>query len=136
MSTPINAQDMAAAAARLDAAQAPAALDSRPRIQRRYAWLDLPEDGYAGFKAKFCTNFPQRLRADLASNESERMETALREIIVEHNGWLDEDGTPFPLTTDPAFYDAIPTELAAVLITMTQTAAAALPKSLLAMRAR
>jgi hypothetical protein len=46
------------------------------------------------------------------------MMRTLQKIVVEHNGWCDEEGVPSPPANTDAFWDAIPDELAATLITL------------------
>ena len=43
------------------------------------------------------------------------MTAALGCLVVEHNNWCDADGDPYPPADDPAFWDAIPTELGLLL---------------------
>ena len=131
-----------------------------PRIPRRELWLDVPE--YPGFRAKMWANHPQRLARDLQSKDVERIASALSAIVLEHNGWCDEEGDPYPpagelreiaesVTEDGPdgapitrtvnrieypFYEAIPTELAVLLIVLINEAATTLPNSLLRTRRR
>jgi hypothetical protein len=100
-----------------------------PRIARREAWVELPE-AYAGFKFKLWVNAPQRLWQDVASGDETRARAALAQIIMEHNGWLDYDGQPFPPASDPALWEAAPTELAALIITAANAEMMRLPNSL------
>jgi hypothetical protein len=99
------------------------------RIPRREVWADLPEE-YAGFRVKLWINYPRRLQDDLRSGDTERVSAALSQLVLEHNGWQDEDGTPLPPTTDPTFWQAIPDELAAVVIITVNREAQRLPNSL------
>jgi hypothetical protein len=88
-----------------------------PRLPRREAWIELPPE-YPGFRVKVWVNYPRRLNDELASGESERIVGVLRQIVLEHNGWSDTDGTPFPQANTAAFWDAIPDELAAAVIVL------------------
>jgi hypothetical protein len=88
-----------------------------PRIPRREAWMDLPEE-YAGFRFRGWSNFPSRLGSEIRSGDQERIRAALLQIVLEHNGWCDSDGTPLPPAHDPAFWDAVPDELAIAVITL------------------
>lgn len=107
-----------------------AAMPAAPRIPRREAWVDLP-DAYAGFRARVWVNAPQRLWNDVASGDEARAKSALGQIVLEHNGWLDFDGLPYPPATDPqALWDAVPTELAAVVMAAAQLEMARLPNSM------
>lgn len=107
----------------------------RPRIKRREGWADFPEE-YEGFKVKLWLNFPSGLLDDLRSGEQARAETALRRIVLEHNGWCDEEGMPYPAAGDPGFWEAIPTEVAAIVMALIQMKATELPNSLLVARRR
>src|SRR4051812_40815396 len=81
---------------------------SGPRERQRVEWLDLPADSeYAEFKVKAWTNYPQRLMTELGSNEPERVRPALQKIVLEHNGWIDQEGEPYPLASSPDFWEAI-----------------------------
>lgn len=81
-----------------------------PRAPRIVRWCDVPE--YDGFQYRAYLNFPQRLMLDLQSGEESRIRTALQSIIIDHNGWCDADGSPYPEAADASFWDAIPTHLA------------------------
>lgn len=101
-----------------------------PRIQRRETWIDVPE--YEGFRIKVWVNAPTRLWERLTAegaSEEERQEV-LRQLVLEHNGWLDFDGEPYPPPGEAAFWQAIPTELAATIIVATRKEITALPNSL------
>jgi hypothetical protein len=77
----------------------------------------------------------RRFRTVLVEAERRRDE-ALSQIFVEHNGWCDPDGTPYPPAADPAFWGEIPDELASALLILLQTEKAKLPTSLARARAR
>ena len=101
-----------------------------PRLPRRESgWVTLP-DAYAGFQFRFWLNAPQRLWNDVESGDDKPAKAALSQIMLEHNGWADTDGTPFPPASDPAFWDLIPTELAAVTLAVSYEEMTALAKSL------
>lgn len=118
---------------------APAAVG--PRLPKRTLWVDLPErtpDGdvaYPGFKVRVWVNFPARLAEQLKTGTEEEKADVLRRIIVEHNGWCDDEGSPFPAADDPAFYQQIPTELAVLIVVSIQEAMVRFPNSLLPTRA-
>ena len=131
-----------------------------PRIPRRELWLDVPE--YPGFRVRMWANYPQRLARDLQSKDAALIGAALSQIVIEHNGWCDEEGNPYPPASERRvaiesvaedgpdgesitrtvnrveypFFDAIPTELAVVLVVLVNEAAATLPNSLLRTRRR
>jgi hypothetical protein len=110
-------------------------IPSAPRIKRREVWVDLPAE-YEGLKARIWVNVPARIWADIGGSEKDAAKAAARQVVLEHNGWLDFDGEPYPPASDDAFWDVIPTELAAVLLTVIQLEMAKLPNSLTPRRRR
>ena len=96
----------------------PAAPPSGPRLVRKEAWVDLPQAEYPGFRAKLWINYPQRFAQEISSGDQERGRAALRRIVLEHNGWCNEEGAPYPAASDPGFWAEIPDELAGVLIVL------------------
>ena len=126
-----------------------------PRLPRREVWVDLPQEEYPGFRIKLWINYPQFWDGDLrgatvagaeqaqpgedapleawkAYSEAREasMRRAMGRVVLEHNGWLDFDGETLPQPSDPAFWERIPTELAAVVIALQQQQAAALGNSI------
>jgi len=108
-----------------------------PQIRRREAWVELPEE-YAGFKFKVWLNAPSRLWVAIggADNDEAGAEGALRQIVLEHNGWRDFDGEVYPQPDKSAFWEDIPTELAACILIATQQEMGKLPNSLAPQRRR
>jgi hypothetical protein len=86
--------------------------EAGPRLPRLYEWADLEPYGYPGFRVKLWVNFPQRLANELNSGDLERAKVAVVQIVAEHNGWCDDEGTPFPPASDSTLWDAIPQHLA------------------------
>lgn len=101
---------------------------SGPRIQRREGWVDLPAE-YPGFKFRMWINAPQQLWLDVWSSDGVRAEAALSQIVLEHNGWLDFDGKPYPQLPDPVFWVQAPTELVSLMLIVAQNEIAKLPNS-------
>jgi len=101
-----------------------------PRIQRREVWVDLPAE-YPGFRARVWVNPPSKLWASLGSGDKVKQIEAVTKIVIEHNGWLDYDGSEYPSPDTEAFWDAIPDELCAVLLTVIQKKMGDLPNSLI-----
>jgi hypothetical protein len=99
-----------------------------PRIQRREVWADLPEDGYAGFRVKIWVNYPVKFDVDVATGEGPRVLAACKQIVLEHNGWLDFEGKLYPSPQTDEFWEAIPTELGAVIIATVNAQKIVLPK--------
>lgn len=96
----------------------PEIASSGPRLPRREQWIDLPEQYYPGFRVKVWVNYPRRLNDELRSDEEPRVMAALHQIVLEHNGWRDTDGTPYPPATGDEFWHVIDNELAAVVIVL------------------
>ena len=90
--------------------KAPPSVPTGPRAPHIEAWVDIEE--YPEHKARVWVNFSASLMAEMNSRDQERIYAALRQIVLEHNGWLDENGTPYPPANDPAFWDALPIHLA------------------------
>lgn len=112
---------------------AEAATTSGPQIKRRETWLELPGD-YKGFKVRVWVNAPSKLWSDIQRGDEDELLAldALSKIVLEHNGWLDFEGEPYPPATDPAFYDEIPTELLGCVMAAVQQEMTALPNSMTA----
>lgn len=131
-----------------------------PRLPRREVWVDLPEE-YPGFRFKLWVNAPQRVWNTIASAGKEQAPllddatpeqiaaykaaadavttattAALQKIVLEHNGWLDDEGQPFPPAADAGFWEAIPTELGGLVMASAQRAMGNLPNSLAPKRRR
>lgn len=105
-----------------------------PRIPRREVYVDIGEE-YPGFRAKLWVNYPRRLIDDLRQTDDlERSKAALGQMVVEHNGWVNYDGTEFPPASEPAFWDAIPDELAGALIALVNREAGKLASDVTARR--
>jgi hypothetical protein len=106
-----------------------------PQIKRRETWVELPGD-YAGFKFRLWVNAPARIWNDLNSDTEEAALAALQQLILEHNGWRDFDGEPYPPANESAFWEAIPTELAACILVASQSEMQKLPNSIAPQRRR
>lgn len=87
-----------------------------PQVQRREMTLALP-DPYAEFTITVWANAPTGLWMQVfgESEEPERL-AALARLVVCHNGWQDFDGEPYPPADSAAFWEAIPTEMAAAAL--------------------
>ncbi len=103
-----------------------------PRITPLAEWIELPAEAYPGFKVKIRSNFPQRLANEIASGDSARAVAALQAIVLEHNGWCDEDGVPLPPASDPGFWEhpGLPTHLAVTVLSLVNQVASTPPNSL------
>jgi hypothetical protein len=106
-----------------------------PRLKRREVWIKLPAD-YDGLTARIWLNAPQRHWNDLRSSDDAQAKAAAAQIVLEHNGWTDFDGLPYPQPSDPTFWDLIPTELMAVVFMAAQLEMGKLPNSMAPTRRR
>lgn len=109
--------------------------DKGPQIKRRETWVELPAE-YEGFKFRVWLNAPARLWGDLNADNEKQTLAALQQLVLEHNGWLDFDGKPYPPASEPQFWTEIPTELAACMLVATQTEMQTLPNSIAPQRRR
>ena len=88
------------------------AVPTGPQVQRREKWVPLPDE-YEGFEFRMWVNAPVSLwQRVIQGGDSE----ALQKIVLEHNGWRDFDGQPYPPATELAFWEQIPNELAACIL--------------------
>ena len=105
-----------------------------PRVRRREDWVELAEP-YAGFRFRLWMTAPTRVWMTVGAGGDEA-EAALRSLVLAHNGWRDEDGVAYPPADDPAFWAAIPTELAALVLRAAQLELGRLGEALGASRRR
>jgi hypothetical protein len=92
--------------------------------------------GEAGMRLKIWKNYPHKLAVQIQTGDDEQASEALCQIVLEHNGWCDEDGNPLPelrpapMSAKPgsdafenakaafnAFWDLLPQELASAAST-------------------
>lgn len=114
------------------APQAPtyADLEERARmLQIREQSGDDVADQFAALDEETASRLNE-FRAGVKEAEKRRLE-ALSKIVLSHNGWCDEDGTPYPPASEPRFWEEIPTELAAAIMILLRREAAKLPNSLM-----
>jgi hypothetical protein len=131
-----------------------------PRITR---WFDVPD--YPGYRVKLWVNYPRgvktaitdtiteigevmgRARAldegadtapleKLADEKKAEIQGRMAAIVLEHNGWPDEDGLVLPQPSDPAFWDRLEQHLSNIVSQMAIEAPSQLPNSLLPTRRR
>lgn len=115
---------------------------SGPRIPRQALeeWLDLPAP-YEGFRIRAWVGYPQRLFTDLpaidpdadeatqavqARQAQDHLRDVLKRVLLEHNGWQDDDGE-LPQPTTDAFYDRCPTHLFNTALAVVRQAATTPP---------
>lgn len=126
---PPKPENTAGAALRWRVVETPPGADGRPRAPRREVEMAVP--GYPGFTFWFWTNYPQRVREEVMSNDEARVIACLPLLLREHNGWCDQEGEPYPPADDPGFWHALPTELGfLVLRLLVLEAPTAFPNSL------
>lgn len=102
-----------------------------PRVKRKEKWIDIEDESYEGFKFRVWVNYPQKIDAQLRDNDEDKVAEALSVIVLEHNGWLDEEGNLYPLTSDPQFWKVISTELVTTMVTLLRLESNRLPNSLI-----
>ncbi|HXI15480.1 MAG TPA: hypothetical protein VNM48_03840 [Chloroflexota bacterium] len=107
------------------AAVAPVPPRQGPRAPHIEDWVDVP--GYPDHKARVWLNFPNRLLTSIAESDQRTAAEALCQIVLEHNGWCDEHGEPYPPASDPTFWETLSTHQAAALIAAVRTRATAAP---------
>jgi hypothetical protein len=79
-------------------------------------------------------NYPQTVHAEMVSGVEETARGALMKIVLEHNGWLDMDGNPYPPASSIDFWTgerSIPNELLRAIIALIQIEGGKLPNSLI-----
>lgn len=108
---------------------------SKPQVKRREVWVSLPDE-YEGFEFKLWVNAPTKLWMQLGSGNEERSSAAIQKLVLDHNGWLDFDGNAYPEVAEQAFWEEIPTELAACMLAAAQVEIQKLPNSLMPRRGR
>lgn len=119
-----------------------------PRIVR---WVDV--DDYPGYRVKLWINHPRGLREAFSpptgiedldgealqsyvAERKDQLEAALAAIVLEHNGWPDEDGNVLPQPPDPTLWDRMDQHLANVVMALAFQAPSRLPNSLLPTKRR
>lgn len=122
-----------------------------PRIER---WVDVPD--YPGYQVRLWVNYPRALKSafspldpdeveKLEGDELDRfvaerkaqVEQALAAIVLEHNGWPDEEGNALPPPQTQGFWDDMPDQhLMNVVLSLAVNAPSQLPNSLLPTRRR
>lgn len=79
-----------------------------PRAKRVEIWLDIPEESaYPGYRFRAWINHPSKLFSTLQADAAK----SLSSVFLEHNGWIDTEGEPYPPMSDPDFWGEIPDDL-------------------------
>lgn len=103
----------------------PPPVEADSSAPRREKWLKLPTSadfGYSRWMVYMWTNFPSDLLNRIPDIPGEERKTNLNRIFLQHNGWKDYQGNPYPqpgedvAEGEPDFWDAIPQEVANALI--------------------
>jgi hypothetical protein len=90
-----------------------------PRARKRVEWVEIDDPAYEGFKFRMWINYPQEYDDKIRPNASEdEIREVLNQIFLEHNGWCDFDGNPYPPASDPLFWKKIPNELGGAIVTV------------------
>ena len=96
---------------------------------RRVRWISLGDDEiYPGFEMKVWVN-PSHIAKRMAEWGDEAGIQFFKLVVLEHNGWADEDGQPYPPVSDPAFFDALPQEMGNLMSAAIKEAFSAVPNS-------
>lgn len=106
-----------------------------PQVKRREVWVELPAE-YEGFRFRVWVNAPSKVWNELTGPDEKQSLEALQQLVLEHNGWLDFDGQPYPPAGEKKFWEEIPTELAACMLVATQVEMQKLPNSIAPQRRR
>jgi hypothetical protein len=105
-----------------------------PFFERRETWLDVAD--YPGRQVRLWLNVPQSLVNDVSGDDRERRAAALRRMVLAHRvfmdgqdcgPWQDFDQQPLPPPSEPAFWDAIPLDVAVAILRLVSEAPLALP---------
>lgn len=99
---------------------------SGPQMVRREKWLNLPGE-YEAFQFRCWINYPAGLIANLPNQAVDDQRASLSLIVLEHNGWRDFAGNPYPPTTDPKFWDDIPDEVCSAIFAVIEAEKQELP---------
>jgi hypothetical protein len=114
----------------------PTPIRTGPRMPGRRTQTISMLEPYQAFRLTIWVNYPHRLANMISGGDEDQTAEALSQIVLEHNGWCDEDGEPIPqlkpapMSARPgseayaiakeaflAFWDAIPQELALAIST-------------------
>lgn len=102
-----------------------------PRAPRKEQWLDVEPEEFPGFRFRAWLGMSDATFMAGIYGSGESQKEALARMCLEHNGWQDEDGVPFPPMADAeAFWRAIPTRLAFLILRRVEFAIYTRPKSL------
>ncbi len=88
-----------------------------PRMPKTIQWMDMPPP-YNEMRIRVWVNFPNELAQDIVSGDKDKVQAAVKQIFIEHNDWEDYNGEPLPSTQEKEFWDKIPNELAATMVTL------------------
>lgn len=101
-----------------------------PILIKRTPWVKLIAP-YEGFELRCWVNFPRRIRTQFqnAKNEEEVLQV-LQIVVLEHNGWLKEDGEPMPPPSSAEFWELMPDETFAIFLSLFREEIDRIPNSL------
>lgn len=98
-----------------------AAVPPGPRIPRKQEWFTMPDEyGQTDppMRVKLWVTYPRRLIDDIRSGDPERQRPALRQIVLAHNDWVNEDGESLPPADTEEFWEQVPDIIAGALVAM------------------
>ena len=97
------------------------------QLPKRIVHITLPEP-YNDFSIDAWANFPQSLLREMGSGDEGRVMGAMTQIVTGHD-LVDFDGADYPPPSEAAFWEAIPTDLAVVIMQSIQAEVGKLPKA-------
>lgn len=85
---------------------------------RHTKWITLPEELGADLRFEMWMSYPQRIRTDLTSGETERATPALLQVCLQHSGWRGSDGELLPPMNTVEFWESpeLPDEVGAEIL--------------------
>lgn len=105
------------------------------QVRRKEGWVKIDDDAYPDFNFKMWINYPQKYDDAIKTTATpDEIRETLGKIVLAHDGWLDEEGMPYPPANTPEFWKSIPNELAAAIITLVRLEATNLPNLLMEKR--
>ena len=92
----------------------PALPAAGPQEPKELDWLDIPDR--PGMQVKAWINIPRQTLTKLETlgnkGDTDGIFALLGRIVLEHNGWRDPDGEPYPPADSPEFWTSISNDLA------------------------
>lgn len=93
-----------------------------PQIPKKIEWISLPEEYGTDppMQVRIWVTYPRKYIDEIRSGDPARLKEGMRKIVLEHNGWIDEEGEPMPPadSIDPDFWDVCPDVIAAAVLAL------------------